>query len=300
MLNNKQLIFIIGAPRSGTTWLHTVLASHPEVASTNAELTVFNRYVAPLVKQFEFEQKPIQQGKWRQGLPHLWSRDRFDQTIKAFIEEIYSSLTILPGHKIILDKHPDYSFHTGLIHYYLPNAKFLHLIRDGRDVASSWHKAWKKLGFGNPVFSGACLDWINYKDSARKAKELGPDKYIEVRYENLMVDFNKEIKGILDFCNVSSSPELIDALASKNTGEENMISSPDKTIKYAERKKGEPIWKRTLTKEEQFIANKYLAKDLIKEGYETSANWGLNNLDSAIMYLKLKTKGIARRVMKSA
>jgi hypothetical protein len=299
MLNNKQFVFIIGAPRSGTSWLHAILASHPEVAFTDAELTVFNRYVAPLVKSFELEQKQMKNGKWAQGLPHLWSREKFDRKVSTFIDDIYSSLNISSQHKVIIDKHPDYSFYIDLIHYYFPKAKLLHIIRDGRDVASSWHKASYKLGFGNSTFSGACLDWIKYKNSAEKAREFAPENYLEIRYENLMTDFHKELNRVLTFCQLTVTPEITELITLKNTGEENMVSSPDKTIRYDDRKKGKPIWEKLLTKEQQYLASKYLTEELIKEGYETSDNWGLNNLDSIIMYLKLKAKGIARRITKT-
>ena len=45
MLESKDFLFIIGSPRSGTTMLQILLASHPQVAST-VEQTVFNNYVA--------------------------------------------------------------------------------------------------------------------------------------------------------------------------------------------------------------------------------------------------------------
>jgi hypothetical protein len=295
-LSNKQFIFIIGAPRSGTTWLHFALASHPEVLSTDAELTVFNMYVKPIVSNFEREGKYIEQGKWRAGLPHLWKREKLDNQVKSFITNIYSTLPSVPLHKVILDKSPEYSFCVDLIHYYLPEAKFIHIIRDGRDVASSWHKSWYKSGFGNSLFSGACIDWIEYKNAARKAREFGSDKYLEIHYEKLLDDFRSELKHVLNFCNINTLPEIIDSIALKTTGEENMVSIPDKTIKYSERIGGQPLWKTRLSKEEKYIAHKLLAEELMKEGYEISVKWGPSKINTIVEFSRSKIKGFIRRI----
>jgi hypothetical protein len=282
------LVFIIGAPRSGTTWLHSILSSHPEIASCHAELTVFSNYINHLVKNYEIESLAKKNGKWEVGLPALWNREEFDNRIHWLINEIYSSLNILPKHKFILDKRPEYSFHVELIHHYLPNAKYIHLIRDGREVAYSWNRTSREKGFGNPDFAGACSDWINYKKSARKAQAFPGKNYLEVHYEDLMQDMRNELIRILKFCIIDDSEHLLEQLISLHSGEKSMTSAPDPTVKYEDRKRGKAIWKSRLTKEQQYIAKVILSKDLIQEGYEKDTNWGPNFLLNKFFSLKFK------------
>ncbi|MBK6409422.1 MAG: sulfotransferase [Flavobacteriales bacterium] len=65
-ISDKQFLFVVGAPRSGTTWLHHMLAEHPDVASMEPELTVFS-YLHLWEQRFQREKTRQEQGLWRQG-----------------------------------------------------------------------------------------------------------------------------------------------------------------------------------------------------------------------------------------
>ena len=173
MENNKRFIFIIGAPRSGTSWLQHLLSAHYDVASVNKELNIFWRYINPMVNNYELEVEANNKGE-PGGIPVIWERKKFDEEILNFIFNIYNSIPSSNGQQVIIDKCPTYSFCTELIHYYLPEAKFIHIIRDGRDVAYSFSQLRKQQSH----FDSSCILWKSYKDSAKKASQYGPVRII--------------------------------------------------------------------------------------------------------------------------
>src|SRR5260370_6078563 len=109
IIDEKQFLFILGSPRSGTTWLQVMLAEHPLVCTT-VELTLFTRYTAPLIKAWQTECIPIKEGRWHQGLPFLWSEEEFYHFLRLFLEKVYERvLKKKPQATHILDKHPEYA-----------------------------------------------------------------------------------------------------------------------------------------------------------------------------------------------
>jgi hypothetical protein len=291
MIENKQFVFIIGAPRSGSTWLHNILSSHPEIASAKKELSVFDRYVSDLVRHYEEEVEGKEQGKWDDGLPVLWDRKKFDNYVSLFIDGVYSSMNILPQHKTIIDKRPAYSLYVDIIHYYLPDAKYIHLIRDGRDASSSLNKMAEIKVWGNPLFTGSCLHWIKYKNAARKAKAFAGSNYMEIHYEDILKNPDEKISGILSFCNVSNEQEIVKKMVSTWTGNESLIHFPDKKFSYDDRKQDGYLWKNRLSKEDIYYAKKYLAKDLIEEGYEKDTKWGHGIIMQNLIGIKILIRG---------
>src|SRR5690606_1781661 len=86
---DKQFVFVIGAPRSGTTWLVRMLAAHPAMASIPHELTLFNRYFQPWLAQYDFEADMHEQGKWTKGMAVLFDRKEFHELVQEFAERVY-------------------------------------------------------------------------------------------------------------------------------------------------------------------------------------------------------------------
>src|SRR5262245_59414354 len=144
VLHNKQFVFIIGAARSGTTWLQAMLGSHPYVC-TFGELQLYEFYTAPWVEAWK---RQVEFGSFN-GLSTVWSEEDLYYFCE-FRDKIYSKVLYSKSSSIIiLEKHPGNSLYVEHINKLVPNTKFIHLIRDGRDVvvsllaaSQSWGKLW--------------------------------------------------------------------------------------------------------------------------------------------------------------
>src|SRR5262245_26246329 len=123
-----------------------MLGAHPLVC-TSVELTLFSQYTAPLIKRWDEESANIAQNRWTQGLPFLWTDGEFYDFLREFLGKAYERvLATKPEATHILDKHPGYSAYVKDIHRLIPQAHFIHILRDGRDVAASMIASKRQMG----------------------------------------------------------------------------------------------------------------------------------------------------------
>jgi LPS sulfotransferase NodH len=229
---DKHYIYIIGSPRSGTTWLQAMIGAHPKVTTT-MELTMFTTYIKPLVDSWEQEMRPIETGKWRRGLPVLWTREEFRDFLVSFLERAYISLLKKnPQATHILDKNPVNSQMVEQIHWLVPKARFVHIIRDGRDVAISMVAARKSMGFGTDTIHASAHQWKDMLKAARKGQQYA-GQYLEIRYEDLLAEPEAQMSRVFDFCGLSVTPAEIADIVHEHQFEKMKSEqrSPDPNIK---------------------------------------------------------------------
>jgi len=175
-------VFLVGCPRSGTSWLQLLLAQHPEVATTQ-ETHLFNRYLSPLHQQWE----RFKAAKVPLGGRLILSDDEFAGLSADFARKVLQRIADTnPSATVVLEKTPDHVRHAELILRLLPDAYFIHLIRDPRSVVSSlcaagrsWGHRWAPRSVV-PAANGWCRD----VSLGRRIAQL-TDRYTEVRYEDL-------------------------------------------------------------------------------------------------------------------
>ena len=277
MLSDKQFLFIVGSPRSGTTWLQIMISAHPLVCTT-VELTLFSRYTAPWIKAWKAEAANIERERWYQGLPFLWTEDDFYGFLREFLGKVYERVAASnPQATHILDKHPGYSMCIEDINRLLPNARFIHVIRDGRDVVVSMVAARKQIGFGTGSIEDSAVQWKRYVRAAQKARQYH-DRYLEVRYEDLSSSGVDTIKSIFDFCGLPASDEDMAAIVTAHQFERMKAKGQavDKRIKKLEahyRKGKIGSWKEELVLKKRYVFHK-IAGDLLCElGYADNSWW---------------------------
>ncbi len=181
-LVGKRLVFLVGAPRSGTTWLQLMLASIPEVASAN-ETHLFTNYMQSLFRGWD----RLRDSPRDVGLHHLFSQDQYLSSVRDFAAQALAAIAATkPGASVILEKTPGHAFVWRDIARIFPDALFLHLVRDPRAVIASLLAAKQEWESGDWIptrITSACEFWRQHVTSAASAKQTG--RYHEVRYEDL-------------------------------------------------------------------------------------------------------------------
>ncbi|MBK7382263.1 MAG: sulfotransferase [Flavobacteriales bacterium] len=283
-LSSKQFLFIVGAPRSGTTWLFEMLSEHPSVVSLKKELTLFSSYLAAPAKRFEDEVQRYEKHNWRQGLSLLYDRADFERGMRSIVNDVYSRvLDLKPQATHILDKHPGYAQHLLLMDRLVPNCRFIHIIRDGREVAVSMMRAKRTMNFGAGEVKGAATDWATHVRAAMQAgKKLGADRYHEVRYEDLMSGTTEHLEEIFRFAGLPVEHEQVNAIASENQASKKLVSRGDPSLKALRNVPG-GIWKNKLALEERYLLDRYVGDLLCELGYAEQGWWALSILDRVRM-----------------
>jgi hypothetical protein len=174
-----KLIFVVGARRSGTNWLHRVLAAHPDVLGVPSETYVVHA-LRPL--RDRFHQGSVASPKT--GWVYV-RRDAMVDRMRDLCDEVFLGLItgLDPAAKRIVERTPDHVRDLDLIGEIYPDAHVVHIIRDGRDVVRSlMGQEW-----GPSSARDAVLEWRSAIDSARNnAPSIA--NYHEVFYEDLLRD----------------------------------------------------------------------------------------------------------------
>jgi Sulfotransferase family len=200
----NPFLFIVGCPRSGTTLLGRMLDAHPALAVIHETRWIVRFFekrigiapdgrvtpevVAALLGFRQFGQLGI----GRQTLEDLI--DGTAPPYSSFVTSIFDAYGAIHGKVLVGDKCPRYVRSLTLLHGLWPAARFVHLIRDGRDVCLSivnWRAADRILGhfptWATDRLSTAALWWEWHVRLGREGRDLlTQDHYLEVRYETLI------------------------------------------------------------------------------------------------------------------
>ncbi len=213
------MIFIIGAPRSGTKLLRQILNNHSQIYIPEAEtMFLYKLYLSwdkfkDLSDRNNFNQlvQYILETPFYSYLKEENSENiiNFDKWYNSCLEWSYSHVMMRffevcasYHHKSMFgDKTPSYLYPINFIRDQFKDAKIIHIVRDPRDYVLSVNKAW-----GKNIFRSAQRwnDWLNVVNTDLSLK----DDNILVTYENLLSDSKKETERILSFLKISYEPDL--------------------------------------------------------------------------------------------
>jgi len=180
-------VFVVGMPRSGTTLVEQVLASHPEAFGAGELL---------------FVQDLILDGaagtEYPAGLETLKAEElrRFGA---AYAERLRGRA---PQARRIVDKLPANFRHLGLLHLALPKARIVHVRRDARDTCFSCYSRLFASGLNYAYDLGELGRYYKaYEGLMAHWRALLPqDVLLEIRYETLVADFEAEARRLIAFC----------------------------------------------------------------------------------------------------
>ena len=159
----------------------------------------------------------------------------------------------------------------------LPQARFIHVIRDGRDVAVSMMSARREIGYGTSTVQDSALAWKQHVRSAQTAMQY-PERYMEVRYEELHSDATTTIESVFNFCGISVSTEEAAGIAEAHQFEKMKVrrQHADERVKthaafYRKGIVGD--WRKTLNPLQRYLFDQ-VAGDLLNElGYAEQRWW---------------------------
>lgn len=201
IVDGMNIVFIVGAGRSGTTWLQMMLGAHPAIA-TGQESQIFHNYLRKLHEQWQRELDYPETNELRKhGITSYIDDDRFTELMRHFAIGVFENIFVAkPGASMFLEKSPNNSFNIDLIVRCLPDARFIHVIRDGRDVVTSMLAAKKSWGrhWAPEYAADAASEW---QRAVTESSRLGglSDHYIEVKYEELLSNGPDELRRVFGF-----------------------------------------------------------------------------------------------------
>lgn len=214
-------IFIIGVHRSGTTLLRYMLSSSPEIYIPpesdfiprfflgRARQLLGEREVAQLLQIIFTEYRFVKE--WQGDPPDVsaFLAAMGERTPASFLDTLYRQYAIQYGATRWGDKTPIYASYVTLIHELFPEAQFVHIIRDGRDVALSMLDKWQDKEKHVDIYFAA-RNWVRRIQAARAAaRYLGPADYYELTYESLVHEPERQLRALCDFLDVPFVPAML-------------------------------------------------------------------------------------------
>ena len=229
---HARKLFIVGCPRSGTTWMQLLLAQHASIA-TAPETQIFAYYLEPMRKQWAHEHANAGR-TGSAGLSRLLSESDFEALCRTNAEFVLARIAARnPGADVIAEKSPRHAMQADFIQKVFPDAYFLHVIRDPRDAAASLLAASRGWGEGwapHNVIDAARL-WRDHVRSARRAAKRA-DRFMEVQYEHLIADGAKQLRAVHEWLGLTTDDQsCADAVAAcdfsrlKEDGNKNLPSA---------------------------------------------------------------------------
>jgi hypothetical protein len=207
--------FVVGLTRSGTTLLRLMLDAHPEltvppethfvpdlIKAAKADGATAETMLEALTSNRTWEDFGIDEAKMRAALERV-SPGEAGEAVRAFFE-LYARAQGKPRWG---DKTPAYMLSITRIGRALPEAKFIHLIRDGRDVALS--QTARAINEQPPPPEQAAR-WVKRIGKSREqAGKLGGERYLEARYEDLVRDPEPVLRRICEFIELPYDPGML-------------------------------------------------------------------------------------------
>jgi hypothetical protein len=246
----ENLVFILGPPRSGTTWVLSLMKEHPDaVAATVDNLGVRINDAETLETGIFLEDR---------GLGDEQIRDRF-----------YDLSAAHPG-KVIVEKTPIHTLYADRIRAIFPHSALLLVQRDGRDVVASMIKvgkdrdAWRR-GAPGDVADAAAL-WLLYAETALACERNHHP--IKVLYEDLLANPEAELTRVL--AALAMSTTLVrKQIESSRAGKNIPITGV-----FHQGKSG--TWRTQLSSSDITRFKEITGKMLIDLGYESDNSWNLS------------------------
>ena len=207
------MFFVVGSARSGTTLVRMMLNAHEDIA-----VPPESRFIVELWR----DEEEVEADGFLRALENHKRWPAWETSIDAVraqlpggarvsfataIEASYRAYAQERGKTCWGDKTPRYVESIPLLARLFPKAKFIHQVRDGRNVALSY----ADVPFGPKNVGKAAKLWARRVVAGiRDGRPLGPTRYKELRYEDLVADAERSVKGLCSFLDVAYDPGMLE------------------------------------------------------------------------------------------
>lgn len=254
-------IVVLGAPRSGTTYLREIIDSHPQIAMTNE------------VRLLEWLHRSLLETKDDRAL--FAQREAFVEfllkELPDMVRRYYRNLA--PEARWWGDKNPHYAEHEATlqtISTVFPGTRFIHIVRDPRAVIASLLS--KTHDDGAP--------WIEAQDAhvlvgthLGNASKFGAGHddalFHEIRYEDLVADDEGMARSLFEWLEIPFVPEVVDFCQAQSAARTGFSGPTSDLEKVGDPESAKNHWASVIPPGDQRRSLQYLAPYLLKFGYET-------------------------------
>lgn len=277
-------VFIGAAPRSGTTLLRTMLNSHPELAIPRETHILVDGY------RTRAEWGDLRDVDNRRRLAR-WVVEREHsqyRQLTADPDELVASMVAAPptlgsvlgaGFRLYADRHgkprwgdkrPSIVLNLDAVYAMFPDAQFVNLVRDPRAVVASIRRVGRRHGWDAYGLPGATDTWErSIRAADRWRKRLGPDQFLEVRYEDLVTEPAATLGQIVEFLDLDAAG--LDAMLRHhetadihNRTMHALVSKPVTTERLR-------AWEQALRPKEIAFVESVVGEGMRRYGYEPTA-----------------------------
>lgn len=269
-ISDSAPIIVGGCPRSGTTLTRVMLDSHANICcGPEAWLFVQGQKidVEALAQKFDIPASSV----------HHMAESALSRA--HFIDLFFQAYCHSAGKKRWAEKTPANLLNLDYIFQTFPHARFIHIIRDGRDVVCSLrtHPRHKVIdGELVPVKTWKPMDevanvWASNIKTSRKY--LGDPRYCEIRYESLVLDTEKTLTQMLEFVGEPWDPNMLNYHQVRTDSRDftKFPQNPEATKPLQTAAIGR--WQQDISPKDQAVF-KAIAGDLLCElGYADSNDW---------------------------
>lgn len=214
-------LFITGYMRSGTTLLGNIVDRHPDI-SIFVESFFIPRYYYGQVAFW-----PLSREANRARLAHAIATEERSVVNAVEVDEQEVARAAKPHLSSVLDevlgrwardrgaprwgdKTPGYLAKLPVLKRIFPDARFIHIYRDGRDVLLSVRSLVRWTGWDTNA-ARVARDWEQTLARARRWGERHPDRYLEVQYEQLIGDPGPVVKEVAEFAGLGFDPAMLES-----------------------------------------------------------------------------------------
>ncbi|MEO0375512.1 MAG: sulfotransferase [Cyanobacteria bacterium P01_A01_bin.17] len=206
-MDTKGPIFLVGCPRSGTTLLQQMLDAHPDVAIAPetffmerfwlqrnrygplAQDSSFHQLLEDIIALPEFDEMGLSPIDFRKA---AWQSERTYPAVFHLLLEQFSELSEA---KVVGEKTPKHILHMEALLQFFPAARFIHIVRDPRAVATSW----QQVPWSTGSLTGDTRVWRRYVTKTRYCSPLVKSVLLTLHYEQLVSQPERELHALCRF-----------------------------------------------------------------------------------------------------